>query len=83
MTDLLISYFEKFGDKICCGNDLKLYLPNIDSLEIARFFDDTFKFISLENSNKRPSTVRIFPIFIICRAISIRVTLKIKDQEFH
>ena len=36
MTDLLISYFEKFGDKPCCGNDLKLYLPIIqDATETA------------------------------------------------
>ena len=59
MTDLLIFYFDKFGDKIACGNDLKLYLPNLDSTEITRFFDETSKLIKFENNDKRPNTVII------------------------
>ena len=59
MTDLLIFYFEMFGDKSCCGNDLKLYLPNLDASEIARFFESSFNFITFENSMKRPITVRL------------------------
>ena len=59
MTDLLIFYFDKFGDKIVCGNDLKLYLPNLDSTEITRFFDETSKLIKFENNEKRPNTVMI------------------------
>ena len=61
MTDLLISYFEKFGDKPCCGNDLKLYLPIIqDATETARFFEKTYAMISFENSDKRPKNVRFY-----------------------
>ena len=76
MTDLLISYFEKFGDKPCCGNDLKLYLPIIqDATETARFFEKTYEMISFENSVKRPKNVRFY--FINPRRIIVGSTLRI------
>lgn len=41
MTELLIAYFVKFGEKPCCGGDLKLYLPILDASEVDKFFSQT------------------------------------------
>ncbi len=59
MCDLLVGYFEKFGSKPCCGSDLKLYLPLLDSNEANRFFEETFKFISFNSETGCPSKVNI------------------------
>lgn len=48
MTDLLTNYFLIFGDKPCCGNDLKLYLPLLEASEAERFFSETITSVHLE-----------------------------------
>lgn len=55
MTDLLIAYFVKFGDKPCGGNDLKLYLPYLEATEAEKFFTDSLKAISF--INEIPETI--------------------------
>ena len=58
MADLLIAYFVKFGDKPCCGGDLKLYLPILDTTESEKFFQQTLKSINFDKSIDRlPKTV--------------------------
>ena len=58
MTDLLVAYFKKFGEKPCCGSDLKLYLPGHEANEVDRFLEETLKLIDFDESNMVPRTVR-------------------------
>ena len=48
MTELLVAYFVKFGDKPCCGGDLKLYLPILDASEADKFFVQTLNSINFD-----------------------------------
>ena len=34
--DLLRDYYQKFGDKFCCFNDMKLYINSIEPHESAQ-----------------------------------------------
>ena len=70
MADLLIAYFVKFGDKPCCGGDLKLYLPILDTTESEKFFQQTLKSINFDESIDRlPKTV--CDIFI--QSVSLKI----------
>ena len=65
MTELLVAYFVKFGDKPCCGGDLKLYLPILDDSEAEKFFVQTLNSINFDETkddtnNSLPKTVSIF-----------------------
>ena len=62
LTDLLVKYFEKFGDKPCCANDLKLYLPTLDGNEGDKFLEQTLKTIGF--NDKTPATVSLFTHFL-------------------
>lgn len=55
LTDLLTAYFATFGDKPCCGSDLKLYLCSLDAAEADRFLDEALKTIKF--SDNLPETV--------------------------
>ena len=57
LTDLLVKYFEKFGDKPCCANDLKLYLPTLDANEADKFLEEALKTINFDA--KIPATVSL------------------------
>ena len=63
MTDLLVGYFTKFGDKPCCGSDLKLYLHILDSSEADKFLEKTLSSIGFneeiktESNNPLPKSV--------------------------
>ena len=64
MTELLVAYFVKFGDKPCCGGDLKLYLPILDAPEADKFFVQTLNSINFDETkddtnNPLPKTVSI------------------------
>ena len=50
MTELLVAYFIKFGDKPCCGGDLKLYLPILDASEADKFFVQTLNSINFDET---------------------------------
>jgi len=50
MTELLVAYFMKFGDKPCCGGDLKLYLPILDASEADKFFVQTLNSINFDET---------------------------------
>ena len=64
MTELLVAYFVKFGDKPCCGGDMKLYLPILDASEADKFFVQTSNSINFDETkddtnNPLPKTVSI------------------------
>ena len=64
MTELLVAYFIKFGDKPCCGGDLKLYLPILDASEADKFFVQTLNSINFDETkddtnNPLPKTVSL------------------------
>ena len=65
MTELLVAYFVKFGDKPCCGGDLKLYLPILDASEAEKFLAQAFNSIHFDDAkddtnNSVPKTVSGF-----------------------
>lgn len=48
-TDLLLVYFQEFGSKPCCLNDLKPYLVDLSESQVTTFLDEIWKFIELED----------------------------------
>lgn len=48
-TDLLLVYFQEFGSKPCCLNDLKPYLAELSESQVTTFLDEIWKFIELED----------------------------------
>lgn len=56
LRELLVSYFDRFSSKSCCGLDLKLYLPSLGKDEVSKFFEETLLQIDLDQ-NKVPKTV--------------------------
>lgn len=49
MTDLLAAYFATFGDRPCCGGDLRLYLCSLDTTEADRFLEVTLQAIKFND----------------------------------
>lgn len=47
-TDLLLVYFQAFGSKTCCLNDLRPYLDCLSESKVVTFLDEVWKFIELE-----------------------------------
>lgn len=47
-TDLLLVYFQDFGSKTCCLNDLRPYLDCLGEPKVVTFLDEVWKFIELE-----------------------------------
>ncbi len=57
MTDLLVGYFKKFGEKPCCTSDLKLYVTTLETAEADRFLKESFQLIDLDASGLVAKTV--------------------------
>ena len=60
LTDLLFNYFEEFGDKPCCANDLKLYLPTLDRPEADSFLQKALKTVCLDEDGAPVAVITLF-----------------------